>query len=318
MIKKVAVLTSGGDAPGMNAAIRAVTRSGLKMGLEVFGVYDGYRGLCEGKFEKLNRRSVSETIAKGGTILGTTRLPEFEQYETRLLAIEQLENYGIDALVAIGGDGTYRGALALSKMGVKVVTIPASIDNDVGGTDYAIGFETALNTIIEAVDKLRDTSSSHRRCSIIEVMGRNCGELAITSGLAVGAEVVICKELGFNLEDVLENINQASKVKRHAIVIVTEKMVDINELAKAITENTPFESRATILGHVQRGGKPTPHDRVIASLMGAKAVEALLEGQNGVCVCMVDNKIIVRPIEEALQDNRNTVLEKYNKFKMLW
>ena len=193
MIKKIGVLTSGGDAPGMNAAIRAVTRAGLQMGLEVYGIYDGYRGLCEGKIERLYRRSVSETISKGGTFLGTTRLREFREYATRLLAIEQLEKYGIDALVTIGGDGTIQGALALAEMGVKVIAIPASIDNDVGGTDYAIGFDTALTTIVEAVDKLRDTSSSHRRCSIIEVMGRNCGELAITSGLAVGAEVVISK-----------------------------------------------------------------------------------------------------------------------------
>lgn len=318
MIKKIGILTSGGDAPGMNAAIRAVTRSAIQKGLEVYGIYDGYRGLCEGKIEKLYRRSVSETINKGGTFLGTARLPEFSQYETRLLALEQLEKYEIDAIVAIGGDGTYRGALALSQMGINCIAIPGTIDNDIGGTDYAIGFDTALNTVVEAVDKLRDTSSSHRRCSIIEVMGRNCGEIAIWTGLAVGAEIVASKELGLDVDAIIDNIKKASQVKRHAIVIITEHMTDVNELAKKITAETPFEGRATILGHIQRGGIPTARDRVLASTMGVKAVNALLEGHSAGCVCEVNNKLIIRPIEEALQDKRNSVLDKYEDFKLLW
>lgn len=318
MIKKIGILTSGGDAPGMNAAIRAVTRTAIQKGLEVYGIYDGYRGLCEGKIERLYRRSVSETINKGGTFLGTARLPEFSEYETRLIALEQLQKYEIDAIVAIGGDGTYRGALALSKMGIKCMAIPGTIDNDIGGTDYAIGFDTALNTVVEAVDKLRDTSSSHRRCSIIEVMGRNCGEIAIWTGLAVGAEIVASKELGLDVEAIIDNINKAGQVKRHAIVIITEHMINVDKLAKEITERTPFEARATILGHIQRGGKPTARDRVLASTMGVKAVNALIEGANGGCVCEINNQLVIVPIEKALNDKRNSVLEKYEDFKMLW
>lgn len=318
MVKKIGILTSGGDAPGMNAAIRSVTRAAIQSGLEVYGIHDGYLGLCEGKIERLYRRSVSETISKGGTFLGTARLPEFSEEATQDLAIEELNRYGIDALVVIGGDGTYRGALALSKKGVKVVGIPGTIDNDIAGTDYTIGFDTALNTAIEAVDKLRDTSSSHRRCSIVEVMGRNCGAIAVWTGLAVGAEIVVSKETGFDLDAIVDNINRAAQVKRHAICIVTEKSTDLNQLAKDIKARTPFDARVTILGHIQRGGTPTARDRVLASTMGVKAVRGLLEGKSGVCVCEINNQLVLRPIEEALLDVREQVTQKYEDFKLLW
>lgn len=318
MVKKIGILTSGGDAPGMNAAIRSVTRAAIQSGLEVYGIHDGYLGLCEGKIERLYRRSVSETISKGGTFLGTARLPEFKEEATQELAIEELNRYGIDALVVIGGDGTYRGALALAKKGIKIVGIPGTIDNDIAGTDYTIGFDTALNTAVEAVDKLRDTSSSHRRCSIVEVMGRNCGAIAVHTGLAVGAEIVVSKETGFDLEAIIANINQAAQVKRHAICIVTEKTTDLNQLAQDIRNNTPFEARVTILGHIQRGGTPTARDRVLASTMGVAAVRGLLQGKSGVCVCEINNELILRPIEEALLDVREQVTQKYEDFKLLW
>ncbi len=318
MIKKVGVLTSGGDAPGMNAAIRAVVRTALQNNLEVYGIYDGYKGMYEGKIERLYRKSVSDKIRLGGTFLGTARLPEFSNPEIRAVAIENLNEYGIDAVIAIGGDGTYRGALALHKMNIKCVGIPGTIDNDIGGTDFAIGFDTALTTVVEAVDKLRDTSNSHRRCSIIEVMGRNCGAIAIWTGISVGAEYVACREIGYHEDEIIETIREAAKTKRHAIVIITENLTNVDKLARTITANTPFEARATVLGHVQRGGSPTPRDRVLAATMGVKAVEELVKGNSGVAICEVKNEIIPIPLEIALTSNKNQVLEKYETFKVLW
>jgi 6-phosphofructokinase 1 len=319
MIKAIAVLTSGGDAPGMNAAIRAVTRTALQKGLKVYGVHDGYLGLYKGQIEELTRRSVSEKLGTGGTFLGTARLPEFTDPEIRKVALRNLHIYGIDALVAIGGDGTYRGALALSQMGLPVVTIPGTIDNDIAGTEFTIGFDTALNTVVEAADKLRDTSSSHRRCSIIEVMGRNCGDMAVWSAIACGAEVCIAKETGYNLQEVIDNIKSAAQHKRHAIVIVAENIVNCEELARAITKQTPFEARATVLGHIQRGGSPTVRDRVLASEMGVKAVLALLDGDTHHCIATSGNKTISMPIEDALNgDDTEQTLREYEVFKVLW
>ena len=318
MIRKIGVLTSGGDAPGMNAAIRAVVRAGISNNLEVYGIYDGYRGMYEGKIERLYRKSVSEKINRGGTFLGTERLPEFEHEEIRQVAIENLQEYGIDALVCLGGDGTYRGALALTKMGINCVGVPCTIDNDVAGTDHTIGFDTALTTIVEAVDKLRDTSSSHRRCSIIEVMGRNCGALAIHAGIAVGAEIVITSETGYDPEELIETICNAAKTKRHAIVIVAEKVTSIFDMADLISKNTPFSARASILGHIQRGGCPTPRDRVLASCMGVKAVEELVKGNGGVCICERNNTLEAIPFETALTMKKDQVSEKMKQFKELW
>lgn len=318
MIKKIGVLTSGGDAPGMNAAIRAVTRSAIHNGLEVYGIHDGYMGMYEGRIERMYPRSVSEKMGLGGTFLGTARLKEFTEKNVREVALRNLKELGIDALVAIGGDGTYRGGLALSKMGIPVVCIPGTIDNDIGGTDYAIGFDTALNTVVEAVDKLRDTSNSHRRCSIIEVMGRNCGDIAVHTAIAVGAEVCISKETGYNLEEVLDVVTKAAQSKRHAIIILAENMVGIDELARKVTENTPFEARATVLGHVQRGGSPSARDRVLASEMGVMAVQALLRGESHHCVCDREGRMITIPIEEALsEDDTLQTIQKYEIFKLV-
>lgn len=318
MIKKIGVLTSGGDAPGMNAAVRAVVRAGISHGLEVYAIYDGYRGLYEGKIERMYRKSVSERLNRGGTFIGTARLPEFKYAEVREVCIENLHEYGIDALVCIGGDGTYHGALELTKMGVDCIGLPGTIDNDICGTEYTIGFDTALSTIVDAVDKLRDTSSSHRRCSIVEVMGRNCGALAIHAGIAVGAEVVICAETGYNEEEVVKTVCEAAKSKRHCIVIVSEHTLDLSELEKTINERTPFSARTTVLGYIQRGGSPTPRDRILASSMGVRAVEELLKGNGGTCICEVGGKLEAISIEKALTTKRDQVTEKYREFKELW
>jgi len=318
MIKRIGVLTSGGDAPGMNAAVRAVTRAALTNGIEVFAIKNGYLGMYEDRIERFYSHSVSDKMRVGGTFIGTARLKEFRDPKIREVAVENLRRYGIDAVVAIGGDGTYRGALELSKMGIATVGIPGTIDNDIAGTDFTIGFDTALNTAVDCVDKLRDTSASHHRCSVVEVMGRNCGDLAMWTAVAVGAECVICKEHEYDIEDVVRSINKASKTKNHAIIIVAENMLDVNELAKVITERTPFQARTTVLGYLQRGGKPTARDRVMASEMGVKAVEALMAGESGVCVCKRNNKIITLPIEEALKDDSSTIKEKYRIFKKLW
>lgn len=317
MVKRIGVLTSGGDAPGMNAAIRAVVRSGIDHGLEVYAIYNGYLGMYEGNIERMYRKSVSDKLRMGGTFIGTARLPEFSEEEVRKVAIDNLRHYDIDAVVCIGGNGTYMGAYELSKMGMPTIGIPGTIDNDIVGSDYTIGFDTALNTAVECVDKLRDTSSSHHRCSIVEVMGRDCGDLALWTAIAVGAEYVISKETGFNLDDLIDNINKAAKTKNHAIIIVAENMVDVNYLAKEVSAKTPFQARASVLGHIQRGGKPSAHDRVMASEMGAKAIEALLDGESGTCVCIRDDKIITRPILEALSGD-NDLKDKYKVFKSLW
>ena len=317
MVKRVGVLTSGGDAPGMNAAIRAVVRSGIDHGLEVYAIYNGYLGMYEGNIERMYRKSVSDKLRMGGTFIGTARLPEFSEEEVRKVAIENLKHYDIDAVVCIGGNGTYMGAYELSKMGMPTIGIPGTIDNDIVGSDYTIGFDTALNTAVECVDKLRDTSSSHHRCSIVEVMGRNCGDLALWTAIAVGAEYVISKETGFNLDDLIDNINKAAKTKNHAIIIVAENMVDVNYLAAEVSAKTPFQARASVLGHIQRGGKPSARDRVMASEMGVRAVEALLDGESGVCVCISDDKLVTKPIDVALT-GENDLREKYKVFKNLW
>lgn len=308
MIKKIGVLTSGGDAPGMNATIRAVVRAGIYYGLEVYGIHDGYLGLVEGNIELMTRTAVREIINRGGTILGSARLQSFTNYETRLKGIEHLEKLGIEALVVIGGDGTYRGALELTKMGINCIGLPGTIDNDIATTDYTIGFDTAVNTAVEAVDRLRDTSSSHQRCTIVEVMGRHCGDIAITTAIATGAEMVITEETGFDLPKVLDEIRQAKKNnKRHALIIISENITDVHALAKLVQEYSGFETRATVLGHIQRGGNPSVFDRVLASRLGIAAVELLLEGKGGRCIGIVNNEIVDSPLEDAFVKKQSKI-----------
>ena len=318
MIKKIGILTSGGDSPGMNAAIRAVTRVALRNGIEVVGIRDGYKGLIEKKFEKFEKRSVSEIMSRGGTILGSARFPEFRNDDVVKQAVANLSEAGIDALVTIGGDGTYRGAAQLSKFGVNCIALPGTIDNDIQGTDYTIGFDTALNTIVDCVDKLRDTSSSHHRCSVVEVMGNRCGDLAIYSGISCGAEIVISSDTGYDETAVLDKLQYLDKQgKNHAIVIVSEKITDVNELAKKISNNTNFDGRATVLGYIQRGGQPSPNDRVLASRMGEKAVELLINNVGGQCVCVQNNKMVSLPIEEVLNLPRANKRDFYHLFDSL-
>ena len=308
MIKTIAILTSGGDAPGMNAAIRAVVRTARINGIEVYGIHDGYRGLVEGgeNFELMGRKSVTNIISLGGTILGSARLPEFRDIEVRQQAIKNLQDHNVDALIVIGGDGTYHGALLLKKMGVKVIGLPGTIDNDIWGTDYTIGFDTCLNTVIEAVDRLRDTCGSHQRCAVVEVMGRYCGDIAKSAGLATGAELVITSETGYDEKVVLDNAKRyREKGNRHPIILVTEHITDVNALAAKIENESGLETRATVLGHVQRGGSPTASDRILASRLGHSAVETLLQGGSGVCMGVHSNQIITTPFEEVLKNKKN-------------
>lgn len=303
MVKKIGVLTSGGDSPGMNAAIRAVVRSALHHNIEVMGIYNGYEGLIADNMFSMDRSSVSDISAKGGTILGSARLESFKQLETQKKAVEILKARQIEALIVIGGDGTYKGAHALSELGIRCVGLPGTIDNDISSTDFTIGFDTALNTVIEAIDKLRDTSSSHHRCSIIEVMGNRCADLAIFAGLSCGAEVIITPHVQYSEETTLDLINyyEQTKKKRHAIVLITEKITDVHDLAIKVSEKTGFSGRATVLGHIQRGGAPSAADRMLATRMGDKAVQVIIEKEGAHCVGIVNNQLLSIPIVEALE-----------------
>ncbi|WED21661.1 6-phosphofructokinase [Vibrio sp. JC009] len=310
MIKKIGVLTSGGDAPGMNAAIRGVVRTALSAGLEVYGVYDGYQGLYENRIEKLDRSSVSDVINRGGTFLGSARFPEFKEVSIREKAIENLNAHGIEALVVIGGDGSYMGAKKLTEMGYPCVGLPGTIDNDIAGTDYTIGYLTALNTVIDNIDRLRDTSSSHQRISIVEIMGRHCGDLTLMSSIAGGCEYIITPEKSWSKEDLIDSLLEGlQKGKKHAIIALTELMMDANELAKEIEEATGRETRATVLGHIQRGGRPTAFDRVLASRMGNYAVHLLMEGHGGRCVGIQKEELVHHDIIDAIENMRRPVRE---------
>lgn len=311
-MKKIAVMTSGGDAPGMNAAIRAVVRSGIHYGLEVYGIFHGYKGLCEGKIRRLNRYDVTRIISRGGTILGSARYPEFEQIETREIAVKQLHELGIDAIIVIGGDGSYRGAQALSDMGVPTIGLPGTIDNDISSTDYTIGFFTALQTVVDSVDKLRDTSMSHNRCSVVEVMGRHCGDLALYAGIAGGSEFIITPETGLDKERLITAIKASIAIgRKHAIVVVTENMVNVADLAQEIEDRTAFETRTTVLGHVQRGGDPVAFDRVIATEMGEYAVDLLMQGKSGRAVGLKGMEYVDYDINFALNKKREIPNKRY-------
>lgn len=311
-MRKIAVMTSGGDAPGMNAAIRAVVRSGLHYDMEVYGIYYGYKGLCEGNIKKLSRNDVSRIINRGGTVLGSARYPEFKDRDTRQKGVEKLQDLGIEAVVVIGGDGTYRGAQALTEMGIRAIGLPGTIDNDISSTDYTIGFMTSLQTVVDSIDKLRDTSMSHVRCSVVEVMGRSCGDIALYAGIAGGSEFIITPETGFNKKQLLDAIEHSNKTgKRHAIVVVTENMVNVMDLAKEIEAHTGFETRATVLGHVQRGGDPVAFDRVLATEMGEYAVDLIANGKGGRAVGLRGMDYVDYDINFALNKKREIPNKRY-------
>lgn len=303
MIKKIAVLTSGGDAPGMNACVRAVIRAGLARGVDMYVVYDGFKGLVEGRIQQVTKDFTQDIINRGGTIIRSARLPEFKDPKVSKRAANILQDFEIDALVGIGGDGTFRGLNDIAKNGIKVVGIPGTIDNDVGSTELTIGFSTALNTICECVDKLKDTSGSHQRCSLIEVMGRHCGDLALYAGLAEGAEGVICVEHPLK-EDVLFRKLRKMKAqnKNHAIILVSENLLDIHELAKKVEDETGFDTRTEVLGRLQRGGSPSAEDRVLAARMGAKSVDIVMSNDpTSKVVGVKGGQIIDLPIEQAVE-----------------
>ncbi|WP_019242891.1 MULTISPECIES: 6-phosphofructokinase [Bacillus] len=300
-MKRIGVLTSGGDAPGMNAAVRAVARKAIYHNLEVFGIYRGYQGLMDGDIKKLELGSVGDIIQRGGTSLFSARCPEFKTKEGQLKGIEQLKKHGIDALVVIGGDGSYMGAKALTEHGYPCVGVPGTIDNDIPGTQFTIGFDTALNTVIESVDKIRDTASSHERVYVIEVMGRNAGDIALWAGLAGGAESILIPEKEYDINDIVAKLKRGhDRGKTHSIIIVAEGVGSAIDIGKQIEEMTSFDTRVTVLGHTQRGGSPTAFDRVLASRLGAKAVELLLEGKGGRAVGIENNQLVDYDIIEAL------------------
>ena len=318
-IKTIGVLTSGGDAPGMNAAIRAVVRTASYYGIKVMGVSRGYNGLIRGEMEEMDARSVSNIILQGGTILKTARCLEFKTPEGVDKAVNIAKVFNLDGLVVIGGDGSFRGAKDLCAKGLLTIAMPGTIDNDISCTDYTVGFDTCLNTVTEAVDKLRDTSQSHDRCSVIEVMGRSAGYVALEGGIATGADVILIPEIEWDFDqDVLRPILEAKqRGKTHAIVVVAEGIGGASELAKNIEAATGIESRATILGHVQRGGSPTVRDRVTASRMGCKAVELLLEGKQNRVVCMRGSELIDLDIDEALAQTKEIPKEYIELAKKL-
>ena len=318
-MKTIAVLTSGGDAPGMNAAIRAVVRTAIAKGLTVKGIERGYAGLLNEEIIDMDAKSVSDIIQRGGTILGTARCLEFKNPEIQKVGADICRKHGIDGLVVIGGDGSYRGAQALTRNGINAIGLPGTIDLDIACTDYTIGFDTAVNTAMEAIDKVRDTSTSHERCSGIEVMGRNAGYIALWCGIADGAEDILLPEkYDYNEQAIIDNIIQKKKMgKKHYIIVNAEGVGDSMEMAKRIEAATGIETRATILGHIQRGGSPTCKDRYYASIMGAYAVDLLIDGKSNRVVGYKNGEFVDYDIEEALAMKKSIPEYSYEISRLL-
>ncbi|KGX93377.1 6-phosphofructokinase [Pontibacillus halophilus JSM 076056 = DSM 19796] len=317
-MKKIGVLTSGGDAPGMNAAIRSVVRKAIYHDVEVYGIYYGYQGLIDGHIEKMELGSVGDIIQRGGTKLYTARCEEFKTPEGRQKGIDQLNEYGIEGLVVIGGDGSFMGAKKLTEAGYPCIGVPGTIDNDIPLTDFTIGFDTAINTVIEAIDKIRDTATSHERTYVVEVMGRDAGDIALWTGLADGAESILIPEVEEDFEDVIDRLKRGhERGKKHSIIIVAEGMGSGFDYGKRIQEATDLDTRVTVLGHTQRGGSPTAFDRVLASRLGARAVDLLLEGKAGRMVGIQNNQLVDHDIIEALNNKHHPSLDMYKLSKEL-
>ncbi|MFD2117298.1 6-phosphofructokinase [Paenibacillus yanchengensis] len=311
-VKSIAVLTSGGDSQGMNAAVRAVVRSAHYYGLEVFGVQRGYQGLLNDDLRPMDLRSVGDIIQRGGTILQTARCKEFETAEGQSQAAEMLRARGIDGLVVIGGDGSYQGANKLSKLGIKAMGLPGTIDNDIAYTDATIGFDTAVSIVVDAINKIRDTMSSHERSSVVEVMGRHCGDIALHAGLASGAETILVPEVPFDLNEVSERmrVNFATG-KRHSIIVVAEGAGKGDDVARVIHEKSGIEPRVTVLGHIQRGGTPTAVDRILASRLGDFAVRQLMNGDSGKACGVVNGQLVTTDIDKVVHTKRAFNMELY-------
>ena len=318
-MKRIGLLTSGGDAPGMNAAIRAVVRSGIYFGMEVFGIERGYAGLIEDTVTNMEMRSVSNIVQLGGTKLRTARCLEMMTEEGKKKAVETLEKHGIEGLVVIGGDGSFRGARALTEeFGVPTIGIPGTIDNDLEYTDYTLGFDTAVNTCLDIINKLRDTMTSHERICVVEVMGRHCGDIALYSGIASGAEIIVVPEIAFDMNDIVSRINRSRASGKHSnIVVVAEGVMGADQFAKQLQEVTTYSVRPTCIGHVQRGGSPTMADRMLAAQFGNKAVRLLNDGIGNRVVGIRDNKIIDMDIIEAVSMKKTFNYELYETLQMI-
>lgn len=316
-MKTIGILTSGGDAPGMNSAIRAAVRTALNNGMRIKGIRNGYDGLMKGDIYEMNVSSVADIIHKGGTILGTARSTEFKTAEGQKRGAQILTDYGIEGLIVIGGDGSYKGAKALSDLGIKTIGIPGTIDNDMGYTDFTIGFFTAIETVTDAIGKLRDTSSSHGRAVVIEVMGRHCGDLALFSGLAGGAESIIVPEHKFSIDEIVEKVNHGRKRgKLHHLIVLAEGVGNPYTVAKEVEERSGVETKVTVLGHVQRGGSPSATDRLLGSIMGAKAAELLKAEQTNIALGYTNGEITQVSLDEAVSikgDFNESLYELANK-----
>ncbi|UHA72596.1 6-phosphofructokinase [Paenibacillus sp. 481] len=312
-VKKIAVLTSGGDSQGMNAAVRAVVRTALFHGLEVYGVQRGYQGLLNNDLRKMDIRSVGDIIQRGGTILQSARCQEFRTPEGQEKGAEILRSHGIDGLIVIGGDGSYQGANKLSKLGIKTMGLPGTIDNDIAFTDFTIGFDTAVSVVVDAVNKLRDTMSSHERSSVVEVMGRHCGDIALYAGLASGAESILVPEVPFSIDDVANRMRENFECgKRHSIVIVAEGVGKGEDIVNGIIERCPtVEPRVTVLGHIQRGGAPTAIDRILASRLGDFAVRRLMEGDSGKGCGIIKGELVATDIDLVVNTKKEFNTELY-------
>ncbi|MBM4761858.1 6-phosphofructokinase [Bacillus sp. B15-48] len=312
-MKKIAVLTSGGDAPGMNAAIRAVVRRGIYNGLEVYGVRHGYVGLMKGDFVKMELGSVGDIIHRGGTILRSARSEEFKTIEGQQKALAKLQEANIDGLVVIGGDGSFMGAGKLTEQGFPTIGVPGTIDNDISGTEYSIGFDTAVNTVIEGIDKIRDTAYSHERICIVEVMGRNAGDIALWTGITSGAESIIIPEADYDIADVLNRIRQGQeRGKMHSIIVVAEGVCSGEELKKEIKEQANLDTNVVVLGYLQRGGSPTAYDRMMASRMGGKAVDLLIAGEKGLMVGWKKSQLVHPSFVQASKEKHKINLDDYS------
>ncbi|MDR3214650.1 MAG: 6-phosphofructokinase [Bacilli bacterium] len=301
-MKKLAILTSGGDAPGMNAAIRGAVRAALFENYEIIGILDGYKGLYNNEYIRLSHRSVAEKLNHGGTFLGTSRFDLFKNDANVIRAAENIKGLGIECLIVIGGEGSYLGAYSLYKHGVKVVCLPGTIDNDIASTKYTIGFDTAVNTVVEAIDKIKDSSNSHNRCSIVEVMGRNCGDIALKAGISTGAEAIITKKSEFSCDAIVEAVKEGNNLhKRNTIIVITENICNVLDLAQYVEKETNIETRAQILGYIQRGGVPSAMDRYIGSGLGAKAISLIKDNQTNICLGTNGFEFYYTPIEEAIK-----------------
>lgn len=318
-MKRIGLLTSGGDAPGMNAAIRAVVRSGIYYGMEVFGVERGYAGLIDDNVYQMEMRSVSNIVQCGGTKLRTARCLEMLTPEGQKKAVDTLQKHGIEGLVVIGGDGSFRGARVLSEQyGVPTIGIPGTIDNDLEYTDYTLGFDTAVNTCLDIINKLRDTMTSHERVSVVEVMGRRCGDIALYSGIASGAEIIVVPEIAFDMNDIISRINRSRASGKHSnIIVIAEGVMSADKFAKELQEHTTYDVRPTCIGHVQRGGSPSMADRMLAAQFGNKAVRLLKEGIGNRVVGIRDNKIIDMDIIEAVSMKKTFNHELYETLQMI-